>query len=172
MEYWDLYDVHRVKVDRTVQRGQALQQGQYHMVVHICIFNSDGEMLIQQRQPFKEGWPNMWDISAGGSAVAGETSQLAAQRELFEEIGYEYDFQNIRPHFTVNFERGFDDYYLIFEDVPLHTLTLQYEEVKNVKWASMGQISEMIQNGEFIPYYESFIQLLFQNRKQRGTVQR
>lgn len=82
------------------------------------------------------------------------------------------DFQHIRPHLTINFENGFDDIYLIQEDVDLHTLTLQYEEVQNVKWASKEEILTMIKNEEFLPYYESLIDLLFDCRNKRGTLQR
>ncbi|MBP2242942.1 isopentenyldiphosphate isomerase [Cytobacillus eiseniae] len=171
MELLDIYDINRKKTNRTWVRGEEIQSGDFHLVVHVCIFNSNGEMLIQQRQPFKKGWPNLWDLTVGGSATAGDTSQTAAQRELFEEIGLEVDFQHMRPHLTINFEKGFDDFYLIEENVDLHTLTLQEEEVQNVKWASKEDILMMIKNGEFIPYYESFIQLLFDSRKQRGVFQ-
>ncbi|MFC7687088.1 NUDIX domain-containing protein [Ureibacillus sp. GCM10028918] len=170
MELWDLYDINRNKINRTWVRGDKLQPGNFHLVIHICIFNSNGDMLIQQRQPFKEGWPNMWDLTVGGSAIAGDTSQTAAQRELYEELGLNIDLQQIRPHLTINFENGFDDIYLIEKNVQLHTLTLQYEEVQNVKWASKKEILTMIKDGKFIPYYESLIQLIFDSRKQRGTI--
>ena len=58
MEYWDLYDEHFQKIGRTHLRGEKIPKGTYHLVVHVCIFNQKGEMLIQQRQYFKEGWPN------------------------------------------------------------------------------------------------------------------
>ena len=164
-----MYDINRNKTNRTWVRGEKLQPGDLHLVIHVCIFNSNGEMLIQQRQSFKEGWPNMWVLTVGGSAIAGDTSQIAAQRELYEEIGLQLDLQQIRPHLTINFENGFDDIYLIEENVELHTLTLQYEEVQNVKWASKKEILTMIKNGEFIPYYDSLIQLLFDSRNQRGA---
>ncbi|XHU88751.1 NUDIX domain-containing protein [Lysinibacillus fusiformis] len=170
VELWDVYDINRIKTKRIWVRGEQPRPDDWHLVIHVCIFNSSGEMLIQQRQPFKEGWPNMWDLTVGGSAIAGDTSQIAAQRELYEEIGLQLDLQQIRPHLTINFENGFDDIYLIEENVQLHKLTLQYEEVQNVKWASKQEILTMIKNGEFIPYYESLIQLLFDSRKQRGSI--
>jgi isopentenyldiphosphate isomerase len=171
MELWDVYDINRNKTNQTWVRGEELQPGDFHLVVHVCIFNSNGEMLIQQRQPFKKGWPNLWDVTVGGSATAGDTSQTAAQRELYEEIGLKVDFQNRRPHLTINFEKGFDDFYLIEEDVQLHTLTLQHEEVQNARWAGKEEILTMIKSGEFIPYYESLIHLLFDCRKQYGSIQ-
>ena len=168
MELWDVYDINRNKTDKTMVRGEPFEKDNYHLVVHICIFNSKGEMLIQQRQPFKEGWSNMWDITVGGSAIKNETSQSAAERELFEEIGLKVDLKNIRPHITINFNDGFDDFYLIEREVNINELSLQYEEVQKVKWASKEEILLMIESGEFIPYYQSLIQLLFDIRKQYG----
>ncbi|MCG4775257.1 NUDIX domain-containing protein, partial [Lawsonibacter sp. DFI.5.51] len=69
------------KTGETMVRGSKFKENTYLLVVHVCIFNLEGKMLIQQRQPFKDVWPNMWDITVGGSAVSGDTSQLAAERE-------------------------------------------------------------------------------------------
>jgi len=30
---------------------------------------------------------NLWEITCGGGAIAGDTSQRAVSRELFEELG-------------------------------------------------------------------------------------
>jgi isopentenyldiphosphate isomerase len=154
-----------------MNRGNPFAEEEYHMVVHVCIFNSRNEMLIQQRQPFKEGWPDMWDVTVGGSAIVGESSQAAAERELFEEIGYKIDLSHIRPHLTVNFEVGFDDYYLVENEVNIGILKLQFEEVQKVKWASRNEILAMIDNSEFIPYHKNLIKLFFDIRKKFGAVQ-
>ncbi|SJZ95633.1 NUDIX hydrolase [Anaerorhabdus furcosa] len=171
MELWDVYHSDRTKTNKTMIRGDEFENDSYHLVVHACIFNSKNEMLIQQRQPFKSGWSNMWDITVGGSAVSGESSQRAIERELFEEIGLEIDLQNIRPHLTINFDQGFDDVYLIEKEVDTEKLKLQYEEVQRVKWSSIDEIYQKIDEGTFIPYYKSFIQLLFDIRKQYGCQQ-
>ena len=168
MELWDVYNRDRTKLNKTMVRGDKFESGSYHLVVHACIFNSKGEMLIQQRQPFKSGWPNMWDITVGGSAIAGDTSQTAIEREVFEEIGLKIDMQNIRPHLTVNFDRGFDDIYLIEKEVDINEFKLQYEEVQQVKWATIDEIYQKLDEGIFIPYYKSLIKLLFDMRKQYG----
>ena len=54
MEIWDLYTKDRIKTEETMVRGEKITKGFYRLVVHVCIFNSRGEMLIQQRQPFKK----------------------------------------------------------------------------------------------------------------------
>lgn len=171
MELWDVYNKDRVFMDKTIKRREKLGKDEYHTVVHVCIFNSKNEMLIQQRQPFKEGFPNMWDVTVGGSSLAGETSSEAANREVLEEIGYSIDLSSDRPFLTINFEYGFDDYYIIEKDIDITKLTLQYEEVKVVKWADKNEILKMIDDGLFIPYYKSFIEMIFEMRKEPGAIQ-
>lgn len=168
MEVWTVYDVDRQPTGKTILRGKALGEGEYHMVIHVCIINSENHMLIQQRQPFKDGWPNLWDVSVGGSATQGENSRIAAERELFEELGYKADLSTTRPFFTINFSCGFDDFYLLEEDVDIDSLTLQYEEVQSVRWSTKEEIMSMIDGKLFIPYHKSLIEMIFEMRHSRG----
>ena len=170
MELWDLYDENRIKLGRTMVRGDKQPEGTHRIVVHACIFNSVGEMLIQQRQPFKSGWSNMWDVTVGGSAVSGDTSQAAVERELFEELGLATSFQGVMPALTVNVDGVFDDIYIaVRDDIDISKLKLQYSEVQTVKWAGRDEIIRMIRDGSFIPYTESFIDLLFFMRDNKGV---
>ncbi len=162
MEIFDLYDRDRIKTGETMERGGPCPEGRFRMVVHISIINSDGKMLIQKRQPFKHGWSGLWDVTVGGSAVSGENSRQAAERELSEEIGLKIDFSELRPAFTVNFRNGFDDNYVLIKDVDISALTLQPEEVETVKWADFEEICRMIDEGTFIPYRKGYISLLFE----------
>ena len=169
MEMWDLYDLDRIGTGEVHPRGQKLPPDRYHIVVHVVIFNARGEMLIQQRQPFKEGWPNLWDVTVGGSAVAGDTSRQAAEREVMEEIGLRIDLTNTLPHLTLPFRDGFDDIYLLEQEVDLDSLRLQESEVQAVRWATEDEIQQMLADGRFIPYHASLITLLFALRKGRGA---
>ena len=74
-----------------------------------------------------------------------------------------------RPIITVNFSRGFTDYYCIEKDVDINTLKLQEDEVQNAKWADRETILNMIDTGEFIPYYKSLIYCLFDMRSSTGS---
>ena len=169
MELWDLYTADREKLEKTMVRGEKQPEGTYRIIVHVCIFNDKGEMLIQKRQPFKQGWSGMWDLSVGGSAVSGDNSRSAAQRELREELGLDIDFEKINPSLTIYFERGFDDVYLLTRNVDINDIKLQYEEVETVKWASADEIKSMIDEDIFIPYHKSLIDLLFFMKGRYGT---
>lgn len=170
LEIWDLYDQDRNLTGETGVRGEPLPKGKYHLVVHVCIFNSKGEMLIQQRQPFKKGWSNLWDVSVGGSACRGENSTLAAERETLEELGLQLDLSGQRPFLTICFEGGFDDIYLIQQDVEINLLHLQEEEVQAVQWATLEQVEQMMTEGVFIPYHKGLLPLLFSMHRQRGAI--
>ena len=81
MEMVDLYDENRLPLGRTAERYAPKGEGEYRVVVHICVFDSRGRLLIQQRSREKAVWPEAWDVSAAGGVDAGETSRQAAERE-------------------------------------------------------------------------------------------
>lgn len=71
----------------------------------------------------------MWDVSVVGSALSGVTSRVVAARVAFEELGVRLNMKEKRPNFTVNFDQGFDNFYLIEMDKELGDFVLQKEEV-------------------------------------------
>lgn len=163
MELWDLYDQNRIRTGETAVRGGGpIPEGRYRIVVHAAVFNDRGDMLIQRRQPWKEVFPDLWDITVGGSAVAGEDSPLACFRELQEEVGLALpEILNGRPVMTVNFRDGFDDYFIGHWNGEPSSLTLQESEVKAARFATHEEIAEMTRAGTFIPYHPALMDLLF-----------
>ena len=168
MELVDLYDENRLPLGRTAERSARKGPGEYRMVVHVCVFDSRGRLLIQRRTPEKVIFPNLWDVSVGGGGDAGEDSRRGAEREFREELGYPLDLSGLRPSVTVNFDGGFDDFYILIRDLRLEELTLQREEVRDVRWASLEEVLGMLRQGTFIPYPESFLRFLFDMRDRFG----
>ena len=60
-----------------------------HRAVHMLIFNSQGDLLLQKRSIWKDRNPGRWDASAAGHVDSGETYSEAARREIGEELGIE-----------------------------------------------------------------------------------
>lgn len=172
MELWDLYDKHRRLTEQTMVRGDAMIKDTYHLVIHVVIFNSKNQMLIQKRKYDKVSNPNMWDISVGGSVTAGETSQMGAMRETEEELGLQIDLHNQLPHLSMTFERGYDDIYIVNREADISTLAVPNDEVSDARWTDIDEIFNMINEGTFINYRQSLIQLLFDLRYQYGAVKR
>ena len=164
MELVDLYDENRVPLGRVAERHAKKAPGEYRVVVQVCIFNSLGQLLIQRRSPEKTVWPELWDVSVGGGVDAGESSRRGAEREVLEELGYELDLTGLRPAVTVDFEGGFDDFFVVTRDLDLRNLRLQKEEVSDVRWVTLEETLAMLDSGTFIPYPASFLQFLFESR--------
>jgi 16S rRNA (adenine1518-N6/adenine1519-N6)-dimethyltransferase len=68
---------------RSVVHAQKL----LHRAVHIFVFNSRRELLLQMRSARKDEYPLCYTSSASGHLSAGETYEQAAPRELQEELG-------------------------------------------------------------------------------------
>lgn len=171
IEHIDIYDQHRTPRGITKQRGDSLEKGEYRLVVHVCIFNQQGKLLIQQRHSKKSSWPNMWDFSASGGVIAGEKSNEAAERELFEELGIQIDFSNSRPSISLAFHEGFDDFYIAkVEELNLSSLILQQDEVQDALWADREDVLSLLEHERFAPYHSSLINLLFESQDNPGSL--
>lgn len=89
MEIWDLYDEQENKTGETWERSRAYEipEGRYHIVCDVLVRHQDGSFLLTLRDSQKEMYPGCWEASAGGSALAGETPEEGARREMLEETG-------------------------------------------------------------------------------------
>jgi len=163
MEYWDVYDRNRKYKGYKIMRGgdRRLGKDEYHLTCHVCIFSTDGRMLIQKRSDNKSLWGGLWDITAGGSVLAGEDVRTGASRELFEEIGVNVNFNAENPVMTFYNRNCISDYFFVVNDIDPASLELQSSEVSAVKYATKDEATELLREGAFVPYKESFLNLLF-----------
>ena len=131
------------------------------LVIHLCLFDSAGRMLIQRRQDTCARWPGLWDVSVRGCAEAGETGIAAAVREAEEELGLTLVPGSLRHALTVCFPQGHDELYLCSMPLPHAVLRLQPEEVSEVRWASEEEILRLRGDGLFTPFRPDYLRLLF-----------
>lgn len=85
-EVFDVVDVHD-QVTGQATRGEVHAKKWLHRAIHVFVFNKRGDLLLQQRSMFKDVHPGLWDSSVSGHLDAGEDYQVAAVRELGEEMG-------------------------------------------------------------------------------------
>jgi isopentenyldiphosphate isomerase len=161
MEQFDIYDYTRLPTGRSSENPSTLKCGQYRLVIHICIFNSHGEMLIQRRQSTTGKWPGLWDLSVSGCVQAGESAAEAAMREAHEELGLSLDLSVSPVSLSITFNRGYDDIFILQSDVDISSLLLQEDEVADVKWAKKEEILNLLAEKKFVPFFPAFIETLF-----------
>ena len=68
---------------------EAHQKGLLHRALSVFIFNSKGEILLQQRAPHKYHTPFLWSNTACSHPRINELVKHAAERRLKEEMGIE-----------------------------------------------------------------------------------
>ncbi|MDR1465671.1 MAG: NUDIX domain-containing protein [Oscillospiraceae bacterium] len=158
-EIWDVYDAKRRPSGRTHRRGDPLPPGEYHLVVHVWVRNSRGELLTTQRAPTK-GYPLFWECTAG-SAAAGEDSLAAAVREVKEETGLLLRPENGANVLTLCRGDNFADIWLFRQDFRLEDVRFQPGETVDAKTAAPAEIRRMAAEGLFVEY--SYLEELLQN---------
>jgi len=87
----DIFDIvdENDQVIGSAPRSEVHATGARHRAVHIFVFNSKGEILLQLRSASKDKHPGTWDTSCCGHVDSGETYDIAAAREFMEELAPE-----------------------------------------------------------------------------------
>ena len=153
-EYWDIYDADGNKTGRLHKRGEPMQEGEYHLVVHVWVVNSNGNFLIQKRIPGTKDISNKWE-AVGGHAVAGESSLQAAVREAQEEIGIILDpsngqlFMRYIEKNPTHDGSAFCDVWVFKQDVNINDVVLNPGEACDAMLANAADITKMVSEGIF-----------------------
>lgn len=141
MELWDVYDkaFHKME-DMTLIRGENIPDGLFHLVCDIIVRHTDGSYLLMQRDP-RKNFGSMWEATAGGSALQGETPLECARRELWEETGIDatdlVSVGQITSHDTIYME------FICITDCDKGSITLQAGETVAYKWVSREELLAM-----------------------------
>jgi isopentenyldiphosphate isomerase len=70
-----------------IRRNEVFRKRANFRVAHDLIFNSRGELLVQQLARTRIRHPGFWGSSVAAYVFAGESYQAAAERRLAEELG-------------------------------------------------------------------------------------
>ena len=166
-ELRDLYDKNSNKTNLTYYKGDNIPDGYYPMVVMIAIQNSMGKFLMQKRVPEKGG---DWGVT-GGHPKSGESPIEGIITEVKEELGIDISSNKI-----IEFDSGCDgvDCYKMYYtnmDLDIEKLNIQKEELTEVRWFSMKELEDMVDNKElnenqvaFFKKCEKYIETLDNNK--------
>ena len=124
------------------------QQGLLHRAFSVFLFNSKGELLLQQRADDKYHSAGLWTNTCCSHPRFGENIDSAVNRRLFEEMGLKcktnYAFSFI---YKAVFENGlteheYDNVYVgITDDLPI----TERSEVKSWKYLSLQKLKGEIE---------------------------
>ncbi len=162
MELVDKFDKKRNSLKKTTERYETVD-GEYKQSMHVWIKNDKGKFLIQKRSQNKKVFPGKWSITGGG-VDSGEKTLDTVIRECKEELNIDVDIDNLELIMTVKRKNDFVDIYLLNQTFGIEDVTMQKEEVSDVKWVSIEECREMMKKGEFADsitfYFDMFIKIL------------
>ena len=137
-ELWDAYDESFNRLEGvSLRRGESIPAGIYHLVCDVIVRHADGSFLLMKRHPDKPRG-GIWEASAGGSALLGESPDACARRELLEETG-------ILPHTMSEIGRSKCENRLYVEflaeyDKDKDRIVLQEGETVDFRWVDAEEL--------------------------------
>jgi 8-oxo-dGTP pyrophosphatase MutT (NUDIX family) len=142
-ELWDAYDNAFNKInDVTLVRGEPLADGIYHLVAETIVKHIDGTYLLMQRD-FEKHYGGMWELTAGGSALQGESALDCATRELGEETGIRATEMKEIGRVVHDTHHSLYVEYLCVTDCEKDSVHLQKGETVNYKWVDKSSLLKM-----------------------------
>ncbi|MDY0214719.1 MAG: NUDIX hydrolase [Bacilli bacterium] len=150
MEYWDLYTKAGQKSAIVIPKGQKIPHGLFHIVVETLIKHEDGTYLVMKRDYNKVEFPGLYEGSAGGSLISGETKEEGAIREVKEETGL--IITEVFPtYYFVNDEtRAINQGYIAYIKGKKDIVYLKGETIDH-KWLSLPELKEFIKSKDYNP---------------------
>ena len=169
-ELIDVLDNKGNKTGIIKKKSDIKRDGDYHRAIAVLVINNKNEILMQKRSSTKKVYPNLWSIFVKGHVQSGETSVDACIRELSEEVGININSNELNYLYTIfeevikeNFiERIFYDTYILRKDFNLNDITIQEEEVSEVKLLSANEVISLIENNDksLVPNYEDYKRII------------
>ncbi len=141
-----------------------------HPVVHLHIFNKQGQLYLQKRALSKDVQPGKWDTAVGGHINAGEAVVAGLKREAEEELGikdavfhplYRYVMRN-------EYESELVHTFRMYSNGPFKINT---GEILFGKFWSLANITKNLGKNIFTPNFEqefALLQKLLQKEKKRA----
>ncbi len=158
MELWEILDENGNKTGELMEKydQRVFEKGFYHLGADVWMINSENKILIQKRAKQKRMEPNVWAMT-GGSVIVGEESINTIVRETKEELGIDINADDLK--LITKFKTGnvWIDTYILKANYDTSKMVLQEDEVSDVKWATMQEIDELVNNGQFIKNRWEFV---------------
>lgn len=132
----------------TMEKIEAHRKAVLHRAFSVFIFNSKGEMLLQQRALNKYHSAGLWTNACCSHPIPGEATADAAHRRLQEELGFNTSLDKI---FEFTYQTAFDNGLIehefdhVFAGVYEQRITPNPEEVHEICYKSLDDIQQSLQ---------------------------
>ena len=147
-----------------MEKQQAHVAGLLHRAFSVFVFNSNGELMIQQRAASKYHSPTLWTNTCCSHPRDIETYEQAAHRRLKEEMGFDCDLEFkfsfiYKAHLDNNLTEHELDHVFIgtYNDEP----KLNPEEVMAYRWVDLMDLKKDIEKNP--QNYTAWFKIIFEH---------
>lgn len=151
---------------------EAHTKGLLHRAISVIIFNTQGEMLVQQRALTKYHWAGIWSNTCCSHPRKNESFKDAAERRLFEELGFrtplKEEFHFIYKAYDTKSGLTEWEYDTVFTGTYDRSFEFNTDEVNAVRWMKTDDLlKDIAENPE---QYSFWFKIILDEMKKRGTI--
>lgn len=133
----------------SMEKMQAHEKALLHRAFSVFIFNSAGEMLLQQRADKKYHSAGLWTNACCSHPAPGEETIDAAVRRLKEELGFTTPLNKAFIFsYRTDFENGLTENEVdhVYTGIYNGRIFADIDEVKSYRYVHMDELESMIAN--------------------------
>lgn len=136
------------------ERKQVHSDGDLHFSIQCWIADENQNVILQLRQPKKEGSPNKWDVSCGGHCSDGEPPEIGVLREAKEELDIsilpkKLIFLTTSRHSSQEGKnQELIHIYLYKMNFNIDNINFQKEEISQLKFINIKELKKLYQQKE------------------------
>ena len=153
-----------------MEKMEAHEKALLHRAFSVFIFNSKGELMLQQRAASKYHSPLLWTNTCCSHQRDGETNLEAGKRRLEEEMGFVTEIKEVFSFiYKAPFDNGLTEHELdhvmigSYEDAP----NINTEEVASYKWMTLIDVKNDIENNP--QEYTAWFKIIFDKSFEKLT---
>ena len=144
---------------KTALKSEAHKKGWYHATIHVWFYTDDKKVLLQKRASVKKVFPNLWDVSVAGHIGVGEQIEMAAIREVKEEIGIDISTTDLIKiglrkdeivHLNGILDNEFKHIFMCKLTTSVSQLTMQKGEVDDLQLFDINILKDKTKHGNFM----------------------
>jgi isopentenyl-diphosphate delta-isomerase len=132
-----------------LEKIEAHELGLLHRAFSVLLFNDRGELLLQQRAAHKYHSPLLWTNTCCSHQRPNETTLMAAERRLKEEMGMSAPMQTaFKFQYKATLDQGLTEHELdhVLFGYTNQDPNINPEEVAAFRWISMAQLLQELQS--------------------------
>src|SRR5687767_5433923 len=142
----------------SMDKIEAHKKALLHRAFSVFIFNSKGEMLLQQRADTKYHSAGLWTNACCSHPAPGEDTSTAASRRLKEELGFTTPLTKAFTFsYRTDFENGLteNEFDHVFTGVYDGRIVADRDEVKDYQYMPMDEIERSVTDspGKFTSWF-------------------